>query len=182
MDLKSNSSTTPAKSLQAELPCEEQNNHGVLRLCKYFDFLSTISFIFLTYNVVQCIYRSIGKPWDLAFIISSYTELTLLFVCLKIHENLGTDARIEHKHRLKVVVWVLTTLVTTTFAYRVAEIMPLSLKIVVWGMSGTVIVAGFYAFFIFDNNAKEANGYCKLDNTEENVNKFHEQLSPDDKV
>ena len=50
-------------------------------------------------------------------------------------------------------------------------------------MSGSLIVAGFYAFFIFDKNVKEGNGYCKLDNTdEENVNKFHEQLSPEEKV
>ncbi|KAF3326897.1 hypothetical protein FCM35_KLT08527 [Carex littledalei] len=174
MDLKSNSPTAPAKSLQ--------NNHGVLRLCKYFDFLSTISFLFLTYNAVQSIYRSIAKPWDLAFVISCYAELTLLHVCLKIRENLSTDAPIEHKHRLKIAVWILISLLTTTVAYRVAQIMPLSLKIVIWGMSGSVIVAGFYAFFIFDKDVKEANGYCKLDKTEENVNKFHEQLSPEEKV
>jgi Family of unknown function (DUF6490) len=157
--------TTTAENLQhAKLPCHAQNDvHGANRFCKHFDLFPFIAFGFLTYNAIMSIYRSRGNPWDLAFVISCYVELTLLFFCMKMRENLGADATAEHVHWLKIVVFILTTLLTVTFAYRVSLIMPFLLKLVVWGMSGSVVVAGFYAFFIFDRDVKGANGYCKLD-------------------
>lgn len=182
MDSETNTATATVVSLHSGLPVEEQSNHNVLRFCMQFDFFHFIAFVFLTYNVVLSIIRSRGNPWDTAFVISCYVELILLFLCLKKRESLGADAPAEQIHRLKIVVWVLTTLLTLTFAYRVSLIMPLSLKIVIWGMSGSVIAAGFYAFFIFDKDVQGTNGYGKLDNAEEQENLYHNQLSPEEKV
>lgn len=183
MDSKGSTPATKDENLQqANLRFQEHNNHTVPRFCNHFDLFPVIGFVFLTYNVAISIFRSRGKPWDLAFAISCYVELILLFWCLKLRENLGADAPVEHIKWLKIVVFVLTTLLAVSFAYRVSLIMPMCLKIVIWGMGGSVIVAGFYAFFIFDEDVKGANGYCKLDNTEENEDKFHDQLSPEEKV
>ncbi|KAJ1685466.1 hypothetical protein LUZ63_016856 [Rhynchospora breviuscula] len=155
MDPKSNDATAAA----AKLPFQEQNNNGVPRLCDRFDFFHMIAFLFITYNAILSIYRSRsrGTPWDLAFVISCYSEL-MLILYLRRHKNLGTDAPAEQKYQLKFVVWVLTTLLIVTFPFKVSEIMPLSLKIVVWGMSGSMIIAGFYAVFVFNNYVKVAIG------------------------
>jgi Family of unknown function (DUF6490) len=162
---KSIIATGTAENLKhAKLPSQELSNiHGANRSFKHFDLFPFIAFVFLTYNAVMSVYRSRGNPWDLAFVVSCYAELTLLFFCMKMRENLGADAPEERVHRLKIVVFILTTLLTLTFAYKVSLIMPFFLKLVVWGMSGSVIAAGFYAFFIFDRDVKGANGYCKLE-------------------
>ena len=118
-------------------------------------------------------YRSRHNPWDLAFVISCYTELSLLFSvfwCLRLRDDLGDNAPPEKIDWLKLVLFVLLTLLIVTFACRVSLFIPLSSKIVVWAMSGCVIAAGFYAFFIFDWDDREANnGYCKLDDVQERV-------------
>ncbi|KAJ4794849.1 hypothetical protein LUZ62_046095 [Rhynchospora pubera] len=181
MDLKRDTATVAAgaDSICTELQFQEQTNNRVHRLSERFDFFHVITFLFLTYNAVLSSYRSRGNPGDLAFVISCYGELILLFWCLKRYENLGADAPVEHKYRLKVVVWILTTLLTVMFAWRVSQIMPLCLKIVVWGMSGSVIVAGFYAFFIFSGDVKGANDYCKLGDEK---HELYDSLNPEEKV
>ncbi|KAJ3701396.1 hypothetical protein LUZ61_005101 [Rhynchospora tenuis] len=180
MDSKSNTATVPtADSIHTKLPLQEQNNSGVHRLWGRSDLFHVIAFAFLTYNAVLSIYRSRGNPWDLAFVISCFAELILLFWCLKKFENHGADVPLERKHQLKVVVWVLTTLLTVTFAWKVSLIMPLCLTLVIWGMSASVIIAGFYAFFIFNNDVKGGTDYCKLGDKQ---NKLCEQLNPEEVV
>ncbi|KAJ3701399.1 hypothetical protein LUZ61_005104 [Rhynchospora tenuis] len=181
MDSKSNTATAVAAAddlMPGKIPFQEQKCFRMQRLCEYFKFFHMIAFLFLTYNAVLAIYRSRENPWDLAFLISCYAELILLFWCLKKFENLGADAPVEHRHWLKVVVWILTTLLTVTFAWRVSQIMPLCLKFVVWGMSGSVIASGFYAFFIFNGDVKGANDYYKLGD-EKNV---YDRLNPEEMV
>lgn len=178
MDSKSNTELQYTK-----LGSQDGNQDNQLsRLCKRFELLPIIAVVFLTYNTVLAIIRSKDNPWDSAFVTSCYVELILLFFCLKKRERLGDNASVEQIHRLKVVVWILTTLLTVTFSYRVSLIMPLFLKVVIWGMSGSVIAAGFYAFFIFDQDVQGDNGYQKIDNDAEKDNKYHNQLTPEEKV
>ncbi|KAJ4794851.1 hypothetical protein LUZ62_046097 [Rhynchospora pubera] len=185
MDSKISNTTTVVAtaddSMPGKIPFQEQTKFRMQRLCECFKFFHKIAFLFLTYNAVLSIYRSRENCWDMAFVISCYAELILLFWCLKKYECLSADAPLEHKYQLKVVVWVLTTVLTVSFAWRVSQIMPLCLKIVVWGMSGSVIVAGFYAFFIFNGDVKEANDYSKL--AEQDKELYYDlQLNPEDKV
>jgi hypothetical protein len=35
------------------------------------------------------------------------------------------------------------------FSYKVAVLMPLPVALVIWAMAASVIIGGFYAFFIF---------------------------------
>ncbi|KAF3326899.1 hypothetical protein FCM35_KLT08529 [Carex littledalei] len=119
--------------------------------------------------------------WDYAFVTSCYVELMLLFYCLRKHENMTADAPTDDRDRLKGVVWVLCTLLTCTFAWRISQILPWYLNIIIWGMSASVIVVGFYFFFLFQNEDSQlANKYCKLDTDHKEEKKF--KFSPEDKV
>ncbi|XP_010932905.1 uncharacterized protein [Elaeis guineensis] len=141
-------------------------------ITRLFDLLPAIGFLFLTVNVVTAAYHARHDPGTLVFVLWSYVNLLLLFWCLKKFENLRTDCPppAEKRERLKVAIWVLSTALNLTFAWRVAGIMPLALAVVIWAMSGFLAVAGFYGLFIY----KDGNG--DLDEPE------FQELSPDEKV
>lgn len=82
----------------------------------------------------------------MAFVAFSYVDLVLLFCCLRWFESAAPGSPTRGK--LKVAVWVLTTLLTLAFSYKVAAIMPVPVQILVWGMAGATILGGFYAFFL----------------------------------
>lgn len=111
-----------------------------------FSWLTALGFAFLTFNSGMAIYRSDGDAAAVAFVGFSYVDLVLLFCCLRWFENAapGSPAR----GKLKAAVWVLTTLLTLVFSYKVAAIMPAPVQILVWGMAGATVLGGFYAFFL----------------------------------
>lgn len=111
-----------------------------------FSWLTALGFAFLTFNSAMAIYRSNGDAAAVAFVAFSYVDLVLLFVCLRWFEKAapGSSAR----GKLKVAVWVLTTLLTFVFSYKVAAIMPVPVQILVWGMAAATVMGGFYAFFL----------------------------------
>ncbi|KAJ4765962.1 hypothetical protein LUZ62_076337 [Rhynchospora pubera] len=179
MDSKS-SACVSSNELPTEPASDQQpSNSG---FCLTFSFFPTIAFFYLTYNFGLAAYRSRTNPWDLAFIISCYLELILLFLCLKKHENLTSDSPNEQRDRLKVVVWILCTLFTFTFAWRISQIMPWYLNVIIWGMSASVILVGFYFFFLFkDDDAQLTNKYSKLNSHDTEENGLC-KLSPEEKV
>jgi hypothetical protein len=111
-----------------------------------FSWLTALGFLFLTFNSGMAIYRSNGDAAAVAFVAFSYIDLVLLFCCLRWFESAapGSPAR----GQLKVAVWVLTTLLTIAFSYKVAAIMPVPVQILVWGMAAATVLGGFYAFFL----------------------------------
>ncbi|CAN6216485.1 unnamed protein product [Urochloa humidicola] len=111
-----------------------------------FSWLTALGFAFLTFNSAMAIYRSNGDVAAVAFVAFSYVDLVLLFVCLRCFELAAPGS--PTKGKLKWAVWVLTTLLTMAFSYKVAVIMPLPVKILVWGMAGATVLGGFYAFFL----------------------------------
>ncbi|CAN6169593.1 unnamed protein product [Urochloa humidicola] len=111
-----------------------------------FSWLTALGFAFLTFNSAMAIYRSDGDVAAVAFVAFSYVDLVLLFVCLRWFERAAPGSPTRGK--LKCAVWVLTTLLTMAFSYKVAAIMPVPVKLLVWGMAGATILGGFYAFFL----------------------------------
>ncbi|KAJ1255908.1 hypothetical protein BS78_K138200 [Paspalum vaginatum] len=111
--------------------------------------LMTITgFGFLTINSFMAVYRSNGDVGTISFVMFSYFDLVLLFFCLRQYERTPPESlRREH---IKMAVWLLTTLLTAAFSYKVAEIMPLPVQVLVWAMAGATVVGGFYAFFIHE--------------------------------
>jgi hypothetical protein len=108
-------------------------------------WLTLLGLILLTGNSIMAIYRS-RDFWAIAFVVFSYLNLVLLFSLLRWYEQVPESPR---RHRIKVAVWLLTTLLTAMFAYKVAAVMPLPVAVLVWAMTGATAF-GFYAFFIHD--------------------------------
>jgi hypothetical protein len=123
-----------------------------------FSWLTALGFAFLTFNSGMGIYRSNGDAAAVAFVAFSYIDLVLLFCCLRWFETAapGSPAR----GKLKVAVWVLTTLLTIVFSYKVAAIMPFAVQILVWGMAGATVLGGFYAFFLHAEGKVSSDGHA----------------------
>lgn len=54
---------------------------------------------------------------------------------------------------VKAVVWVLTATLTVMFSQRVAAMMPAPVAVIVWVMAAATILAGFYMFFLCQDEA-----------------------------
>jgi hypothetical protein len=107
--------------------------------------LMLISFIFLTFNSGMAVYKSNGDLVAISFVGFSYLDLVLLFFCLRLYERAPPEsARREH---LKMAVWLLTTMLTAAFSYKVAATMLFPVQVLVWTMAGATVLGGFYAFF-----------------------------------
>jgi drug/metabolite transporter (DMT)-like permease len=115
--------------------------------------LTLLGLGFLTFNSGMAIHRSRDDPWSVAFVISSFLDLILLFVCLQKFEKTPRGSPL--RFRLKVAVWCLSTFLTVMFSYRVAALMPLAVAIIVWVMSLSTIGAGFYLFFVYKEEVED---------------------------
>ncbi|CAL9080756.1 unnamed protein product [Musa textilis] len=143
---------------------------------RVFNWLPTIAFLFLTYNSAESAYRSRHDPPTLAFIVFAYVDLVMLLFCLKQFEKLSPESAPAKRERLKAAVWVLTVALNLAFAWRVAEIMPWLLSVLVWLMSVSVAIGGFYGLFIHQgskDSVADGHGYSIVKN---------EELAPGDKV
>ena len=92
-----------------------------------------MGFLF-TFNSGMTVYHPQRDLRSVALAVFSYLDLILLIACLGSYERAA--ARSSTRQRLKVAVWILTTLLTAAFSYRVAaEIsMPLPMAALVWAM------------------------------------------------
>uniref|UniRef100_A0A0D9WRG3 Uncharacterized protein n=1 Tax=Leersia perrieri TaxID=77586 RepID=A0A0D9WRG3_9ORYZ len=102
-------------------------------------WLTALGFAFLTFNSAMAMYRSDG---DVSFVATSYIDLLLPFVCLCLLDKSPSGGS-PAKGNFKAVVWVLMTLLTIVFSYKITPIMPLQLVLAVAGLTALV---GFYAF------------------------------------
>ncbi|KAG0532338.1 hypothetical protein BDA96_04G099900 [Sorghum bicolor] len=110
-------------------------------------WLTLFGFCLLTGNTVMALYRSRDDFWSISFVGFSYLNLVLLFSFLRWFERVPESPR---RHRMKVAVWLLTTLLTAMFAYKVVAVMPFPVAVLVWAMASATAFA-FYAFFIYED-------------------------------
>ena len=120
---------------------EDDDGHQGLSL------LTVFGFVFLTFNSVMAVYRSNRDFWAISFVVFSYLVLVLLFYCLRQYEKERPES--PRRERLKVAVWLLTTMLTAVFSYKVAAIMPFPVQVLVWAMAGATVLGGFYGFFVY---------------------------------
>lgn len=106
--------------------------------------LSKVGFGALTCNSLLAIYKSQGDPGSVAFVVFTYAALLLLFHFLRKFER----ARPEDGGKVKAAIWVLSTLLTTMFASRVAPLMPSFVAAMVWLMAAATAIGGYWAFFV----------------------------------
>ncbi|CAL5023152.1 unnamed protein product [Urochloa decumbens] len=114
--------------------------------------LTIIGFAFLTFNSFMAVYRSNGDVGAIFFVVFSYLDLVSLFYCLRQYER--TPLESPRREHIKMAVWLLTTLLTAAFSYKVAAIMPLPVQVLVWAMAGATVLGGFYAFFIHQEKTR----------------------------
>ncbi|TKW37260.1 hypothetical protein SEVIR_1G036192v4 [Setaria viridis] len=114
--------------------------------------LTLTGFGFLTFNSGMAVYRSNGDLSAISFVGFSYLVLVMLFYCVRCYER--TPAESPRREQLKMAVWLLTTMLTAAFSYKVAAIMPFPLQVLVWAMAGATILGGFYAFFLHEEGTK----------------------------
>lgn len=112
-----------------------------------FPWLTILGFLILTFNAVMAIIRSEGEKTAIAFVSFSYAVLVALFVCLRMYERARADS--AKRKWLKIAVWTLTTMLTFSFSYKVAAIMPTPVAVVVWLMAFATVTGGFVAFFVY---------------------------------
>uniref|UniRef100_A0A0E0KNE1 Uncharacterized protein n=1 Tax=Oryza punctata TaxID=4537 RepID=A0A0E0KNE1_ORYPU len=139
-----------------------------------------ITMLVATAVTAQAAYRARRAPLDVAFVLFSYADLALLFLCLSMYEQLpqpaadddgaGVRRRRRRRWMLKMAVWALSTALSVAFAWRVAAVMPApAMKAAVWGMTSTVAVAGFYLLFV--HRPAAVSSYAELQTCK------HEQAS-----
>ncbi|CAL5059467.1 unnamed protein product [Urochloa decumbens] len=114
--------------------------------------LTLMGFAFLTFNSGMAVYRSNGDLSAISFVGFSYLDLVLLFYCLRRYEKTPPESPL--REHLKMAVWLLTTMLTAAFSYKVAAIMPFPVQVLVWAMAIATILGGFYAFFLHKEGAK----------------------------
>uniref|UniRef100_A0A0E0JXB9 Uncharacterized protein n=1 Tax=Oryza punctata TaxID=4537 RepID=A0A0E0JXB9_ORYPU len=103
--------------------------------------LTIIGFAFLTFNSAMAIYRSNRDVGAIAFVAFSYFDLLLLFYCLRLFER--TEHGSPRRGQIKAAVWLLTTMLTAVFSYKVAAIMPLPVQVLVWAMASATVIGRF---------------------------------------
>jgi hypothetical protein len=114
--------------------------------------LTVAGFLFLTFNSAMALYRSNGDVGDISFVVFSYLDLVLLFCLLRQYER--TAAESPRREHIRMAVWLLTTMLTTAFSYKVAAVMPFPVQVLVWAMAGATVLGGFYAFFLLGKRTK----------------------------
>jgi len=65
-------------------------------------------------------YRSNGDMGAISFVVFSYMDLVMLFYFLRQFER--TPPESPRRQHIKMAVWLLTTMLTAAFSYKVAEI------------------------------------------------------------
>jgi hypothetical protein len=116
--------------------------------------LVSLGLLFMTLTSAAASYRAAtaGDVGSTALVAASYATLLLLFQRLSAYERLpppGAAADDDwRRSRLKRDAWVLCTLLTVLFAWKVAAAMPSwPVAAAVWAMAVLTTVGGFVALF-----------------------------------
>ncbi|CAL5036712.1 unnamed protein product [Urochloa decumbens] len=108
-------------------------------------------FFMVTLSCVLAVYRAAGDAASIAFVLTSYGTLLLLFASLRAYERTppGEPGGGRRRDRIRRLVWALSTLLTVLFAWRVAGVMmpywPAAL--LVWALAAATAIGGFVALF-----------------------------------
>ncbi|KAJ1255913.1 hypothetical protein BS78_K138700 [Paspalum vaginatum] len=116
-------------------------------------FPTIVGFLILTFNSAMAIVGSRGEMTAVAFIVFCYADLVALFVCLRMYERAIVGS--SRRRWLKIVVWILTTLLTFAFSYKVAAVMPPPVAVVVWLTAFATVAGGFVAFFVYEEKRSD---------------------------
>uniref|UniRef100_A0ACD5VMU7 Uncharacterized protein n=1 Tax=Avena sativa TaxID=4498 RepID=A0ACD5VMU7_AVESA len=102
--------------------------------------------VLITSGFAWGVYRARHNPRNLAFVITTYYLLAVLYCCLAKLDALRRDD--PARRRVRLAVWAVSVAMASTIAWRFADSMPyLALKIAVWVLTAVAIVLAYYFFF-----------------------------------
>ncbi|CAD5177305.1 unnamed protein product [Musa acuminata subsp. malaccensis] len=119
------------------------------------DLPYVLGLLLLGISVAVSAYGSRSDPSSLAFMLFSWVDLLCLVLCLRRFERLAPDGPPEEKARLKQAVWLLSTALVVAFGWRVSELMPTALAVLIWISAGCVAVGGFYGLVLYKEQIDE---------------------------
>ncbi|CAA7404816.1 unnamed protein product [Spirodela intermedia] len=113
--------------------------------------LTAASIIFLAVVSALAVYRARGDAGATSFIVLADLLLAFFLLSVRWFEVLppGDAAR---KRKAKVIICLSATSVNLLFSWKVSFMMPLGFAAVVWTISLTTVVAGFYLLFCLEEN------------------------------
>jgi len=116
-------------------------------------------FLLLTLNSTAAAVRAHrrGDAAAVAFVGFSYTDVVALLVCLRMYERARAGS--PTSERLRIAVWVLTSLLTLAFSSEVVAIMPAPAAALVWLVALATVAGGFVALYVCkeDEEVGQAN-------------------------
>ncbi|GJN00923.1 hypothetical protein PR202_ga18150 [Eleusine coracana subsp. coracana] len=113
--------------------------------------VTSLGFLLLTANSIVAVRKSRGDTAATVFILASYACLVLLYYCLRRFETAASGSVARGHARIDV--WILTTLLTTMFSWRVAALLPWLVAAGVWFMAASTVLGGYYALFLLPRTA-----------------------------
>ncbi|CAL5050975.1 unnamed protein product [Urochloa decumbens] len=109
------------------------------------DLLTKLCLAVLTCNSALALYRSRHDRRSAAFVAGANGALVLLGYFLRRFERRDEG---DDRRGTKAAVWLLTTLLTAMFSFRVAAVMPPAVGSVVYLMAAATVGAGFWALVL----------------------------------
>jgi Family of unknown function (DUF6490) len=116
-----------------------EHDHG-------YSMLSCVGLGMLTFNSARAIYHSNKDIGSISFVLISYLDILLLFWVLRLFEKEAPDSL--NRERIKIAVWILCTILTVMFSWKVGAMMPFVLRFFVWLIASVSSLGGFYALFL----------------------------------
>ncbi|KAJ1685467.1 hypothetical protein LUZ63_016857 [Rhynchospora breviuscula] len=114
------------------------------------NWLSGIGFTMLTFNSGMKIHRSNGDALSVAFVVSAYFAVLLLFWCLTLYMR-AAPINEAQRWKLKIAVWSLSTFLIAMCSYEEAGLMSWPVSLVVWAVAVAASFGIFYEFFVHRN-------------------------------
>ncbi|PAN17563.1 hypothetical protein PAHAL_3G140300 [Panicum hallii] len=146
---------------RAQPPDQEAAGQAAARLrCACGACLRAATLLLVGYSFAVTAWRSRHEPRDLAFVTGSCALLAALLACLRRAESLTPASPAGERRRLQASVWALSTALSCAFAYRVAAVMPPVLAALVWCMTASVVLTGFFMLVL----CKDQQQYQTVDN------------------
>jgi hypothetical protein len=143
--------------MAAELPYASDPNHkpaaAPAATTRRVSWATVAIFVFLALNLALCVRRvhADGRG-AVTFVGVSHLNLALLVCALRCFEVApqGSPAR----GRARLAVWLLTTTLTATFTWKIAEVMPLGLAVAAWVAAAATVGGGFCVLFLHDDEKR----------------------------
>ncbi|KAG2616786.1 uncharacterized protein LOC120664306 [Panicum virgatum] len=154
---------TAAADPRAQPPEQEADDQAAARLQRACAAcLRAAALLLVGYSFAVTAWRSRHEPRDLAFVTGSCALLAALLACLRRAESLTPASPAGERRLLQASVWALSTALSCAFAYRVAAVMPPVLAALVWCMTASVVLTGFFMLVL----CKDQQQYQAMDNVD----------------